>query len=85
MIFGWRETVKLEDVFHNNDYTFEERKHLIIKRIRESNWDFHSKNWDTVDEALNRLSDAADVQQFDAGWVDIYDYADQDRIWIATF
>lgn len=82
---GWKTTVKLQDVFHNDDLAFEEKRDLIVKRIRESNWDFYSENWDAVEEALDNLAESADVQEFDAWWTDIYNYADLDRVWIATF
>lgn len=82
---GWKTTVRLQDVFHDTNLSFEARRDAIVKRIRFSNWDFHSEDWDAVEEVLDNLAVATDVQQFDAWWTDIYEYADRDRVWIATF
>jgi hypothetical protein len=78
----WTYKVILKDIFHNDDLTFEQRRDAIVRRLRKSPW---AKDNYTLSEYLDELADAEDADDFDYVWDAIYDEADRDRVWIATF
>jgi len=66
--------------------TFEERKSAIIDQIRASRWYRRAEDdrADDLHDILNMLGETADEEEFDNVWENVYDLADEDRIWIAT-
>ncbi len=78
----WDRHLNLANVWKNPDLTFEERRDAIVGRIRRSGWPDRNN---TVAELLDELGDAATADEFDGPWDLIYDEADRDRVWIATF
>lgn len=81
----WLETIKLGDVFHNSDMSFEEVRDRVVARIRASNWEGIAFHWPDVKEAVDNLAETRDTEEFNWWWSEIYDYADQDRVWLDTF
>lgn len=83
----WVETINVRDVFHNDDMTFEEIRDTIARRLRASTWirDRDQDGFDELGEIVDNIADAATVSEFDGWWAELYDHADRDRIWIATF
>lgn len=79
----WLLTVNLADVFRNEELTFEERRDAIVQRIRASGW--ITEDDYSLDNLVEELGDAEDTDEFDAVWDVLYDHADADRVWIATF
>jgi hypothetical protein len=78
----WLDKINLADVFHNEEMSFEQRRDVIVQRIRRSGWpDRNSSVYDLIDE----LADCETGNEFDGPWSLIYDEADADRVWIATF
>jgi hypothetical protein len=71
----WLANVDLRDVWRDPQWTFEQRRDLIVDRIRASGWECRF-----VDE----LAGCETVWDFDQVWSVIYDQADDDRVWIAT-
>ncbi len=78
----WDRRLNLADVWKNPDLTFEQRRDAVVDRIRSSGW---ADRNDTVADLLDELGDAASADEFDGPWDLIYDEADVDRVWIATF
>lgn len=79
----WDHTLKLKDIFHNDELPFEKKRDEIVRRIKSSK--FYDKDnydlWNVVDD----LSRAKNVAEFDQDWDAFYDYADSARIWVETF
>jgi hypothetical protein len=80
----WDHKLNLADVFHNEEMTFEERRDAIARRVRTSAWLRNRDNSDPLPYLIDELADTADAGEFDEVWDVIYDYADADRVWIAT-
>ncbi len=79
----WTLTINVADVFHNDDLTFEQIRDTVVQRIRASGWIGEDDH--TLGDLVDELGDAADTDEFDAVWDVLYDHADADRVWIATF
>lgn len=76
----WHETLNLRDVFHNEDLEFEARRDEIVKRITSL------RMLDaTAEQIAEALGEAEDEEEFDEYWDDFYDWADDVRVWVATF
>lgn len=80
----WDRKIRLADVFHNEDMTFEQRRDAIVARLRGSNWLKGRDEGDTLVMLVEELADARDADEFDGPWDAIYDEADYDRVWIET-
>jgi len=78
----WLYTLKLNDIFHNDDMPFEQKRDAIVRRIKAQ------KFWDPdnfeLSDVMEGLEQADDVSEFDEAWGDFYDYADRERIWVET-
>jgi hypothetical protein len=81
----WAHKINLADVFHNDDLTFEQKRDAIVARIRATTWFKDCDEYDELPQYTEELADAPDVRAFDFVWSEIYDIADADRVWIATF
>lgn len=79
----WLLTINLRDVWRNEGMTFEQRRDAIVTRIRNSGW--ITEDHYTLGDLVDELADAVNTDAFDAVWDLIYDHADADRVWIATF
>ena len=82
---SWAHKINLADVFHNDDLTFEQKRDTIVRRIRATAWFESYDEFDALPQFVEELADAEDTASFDAPWDEIYDIADADRVWIATF
>jgi hypothetical protein len=81
----WERTVNLREVFHNEEMTFEQRRDAIVRILRASPWLAGRGEFDALVEIVDLLADACDAEEFDGWWSELYDHADYDRVWIATF
>ncbi len=81
----WAHKINLADVFHNDDLTFEQKRDAIVRRIRASRWFKDYDEHDDLPQFVEELADAEDKHAFNSPWDCIYDIADADRVWIATF
>ena len=85
----WEYLVDVKDIW-GMDVAFEEKRDEIVKRIRESKW-FADMGQETegdytgLADVVDGLATSTTVDVFDSWWAELYDYADQDRAWIATF
>ena len=79
----WKYKLQLADVWRNDDLTFIERRDEVVRRIKDSQfWDEDDTElYDIVDE----LADTDTPDYFDQVWDAFYDWADAERVWVATF
>ena len=80
----WESKLRLADVFHNDDMTFEQRRDAIAARIRATRWFKSYDEYDDLPMFVEELAGTEDNASFNAVWDEIYDIADTDRVWIAT-
>lgn len=79
----WDRKINLGDVFHNDSLTFEQIRDVAVQRIRRSGW--LTDDDYTLTGLVDELAETADADEFDCVWDEIYDHADIDRVWIATW
>lgn len=79
----WAGQLELGDMFHDESKPFEQRRDIIVERIRSAVW------WDEDDYDLTtiteELSDTEGIDEFDEVWGQFYDWADANRVWVDTF
>lgn len=77
---AWACRLDLSDVFHNDGYTFEEKRDIIVQRLKAL-----PSNDVQLRAIVARLSKAFDTDSFDTQWNTLYDWADSGkRLWIRT-
>lgn len=81
---NWRLTVNLADIWEV-DMPFKHKRDVITKRIHSSGWMNDSLHPDELLELVSDLAVAQSHGEFNAIWNFIYDIADADGVWIATF
>jgi hypothetical protein len=79
----WLTHIHLGDVFHNEEMTFEQRRDVIVQRLRASPWLVDTSD-SYLENVVKELGDADTVEWFDTVWDILYDCADRDRVWIDT-
>jgi hypothetical protein len=79
----WHPTLRLGDIFHDDDMPFEAKRDEIVRRIKAQ------KFWNPDDfelsDTMEGLEEAEDANEFDEAWADFYDWADAHRVWVETF
>jgi hypothetical protein len=80
----WDLTINLADFWNNEDLTFEQRRDKTVERIRQSPWFTEYDEDSSLHALVEELADAADGDEFDGPWEEIFDLADIDGVWIAT-
>jgi hypothetical protein len=81
---AWDHELRLGDVFHNEEMTFEDRRDAIVARIRKARW--YDEDDIALWEAVDGLANAEDTDEFDAWWDAFYDWCDAGkRVWVETF
>lgn len=78
----WKYTIKLGDVFHNENMTFIERRDAIVHRIRISPWFKKLDEFDDAVGAVEELSDSENLEDFDIVWAALYEIFNADLVWI---
>lgn len=76
----WLETIDLSKVW-NHDDDWKVVRDNIIPIIKKSQWFSDSFQ---VQDLVEELEEALNVQEFDSIFNDLYDEADADRVWIET-
>ena len=78
----WEHKLRLGDIFHAEDRPFEERRTVIVERIRNAPfWD--EDDYDLV-ETITELEETDNIGYFDSVWDAFYDWCDQHRVWVET-
>lgn len=80
----WNVTIKLADVFHDDERTIEEKAQVIVERLKTSQWRYWSEDASEFDRLVELLEKAESKAEFNEAWDEIYDLADVDRVWIET-
>jgi hypothetical protein len=78
----WRFTLELSDVFHNEDLAFDECRDIIVQRVKEA--PFYDTDDIELIALIDELAEAEDGDYFDHVWDAFYDWADENRVWVAT-
>jgi len=89
----WKHQVNVKASFHNDDMTFTQRRDAICKTFRKAPfWPKDHEELERADaetwriwELVDELADTEGEDEFDWVWDEIYDWADRNRVWIATF
>lgn len=76
----WIGTIDLSSFFHNDSLDIAEKATLTANAIRKHN----RHNDDDLECFAQDFSELTTVQDFDMVLSELYDYADEQRIWIAT-
>jgi hypothetical protein len=77
----WLETVNLKDVWHQN-LPWTEIRDIAVDRLKKTEWYTKSP---LVRDIVADLESVSDLGEFNWVWNNLYDEADADRVWIATF
>lgn len=78
----WDRQIDLRHIWQNEALSFEQRRDAIAAMLRRSPW---VKDRTDLQELVDELADAETGDDFDVPWDALYDEADLDRVWIATF
>jgi hypothetical protein len=83
----WDRRINLADIWRNEGLTFEQRRDAIVSRLNASPWikNRDQSGFDQLGDIVYSLSTADDQEEFNGWWGELYDHADIDRVWIATF
>jgi hypothetical protein len=79
----WDRKIDLKGILHNDELTFEQRRDEVARRLRASGW-LENRD-DRLTWYVSELAGAVDATNFDLWFSGIYDIADEERVWIATF
>lgn len=82
---AWKHTLRLTDVFHNEELSLRQKTKSIVARIKMAAW-FEEANYNgDLASVLEELTDAAeedDASWWDSAWAAFYDIADAERVWV---
>jgi len=82
----WLITIDLKDTWQNfQALGLETSVEQIVTRIKGSGWRELTPYPDTFDELISNLAASETLDEFNSWWAEVYDLADDDRIWITTF
>lgn len=82
----WKHKLHVEGLLHNDELSTQERWIEIVRRIRAAGF-FDTEDYELV-ELVDELADAAEADQLSwisQVWDAFYDWADDHRVWVATF
>lgn len=82
---SWAMSIHLSDIWKSEELSFPERRDGVVDRIRKSGWETITNHPLYLTGTVNILAECDDVVEFDHYWNNIYDIADEDRVWISTF
>jgi hypothetical protein len=80
----WHLTVNLEPVWGVTGIPFTEKRDRIVHLIRRSGWLNNTLEKALLEELLGELAETPDATSFDGVFRDLYNLADDDRVWIET-
>jgi len=82
----WNITIDVSEIWKNfQDVGFEESVKQIVAKIKESRWRSITPYPHTFDQLVADLEASTSLDEFNSWWNELYDLADSDRVWIATF
>lgn len=78
----WKHKLDLRDIFHSEAHSFTNRRDIIVARIQRSHfWDEDDYDLTTI---VDELAETEDGDDFNGPWEAFYDWADANRVWVAT-
>ena len=80
----WDHHLNIKDVFYNEGLSFKQRRDEIVRRIRAARWYRDYDGYFLLSDIVDRLAEAEDADDFDDAWDEFYDFADTERVWVAT-
>lgn len=82
----WSITIDVKDIWENfKEVGLEESVKQIVAKIKESRWRSITPYPDTFDQLISDLEASTSLDEFNSWWAEVYDLADEDRVWISTF
>ena len=75
----WLKKIDDSDIFYA-DIPFKEVRDEIVKRLKTA-----LPDWEQDDDlfwTIPELEDSRNPDEFDVAWMDLYDWADDNRVWI---
>ena len=79
----WLHTLKLGDIFHDENMSFPAKRDEIVDRIRKAS--FYDEDDSELNDLIWDLDTADDLEEFDFVWNHFYDWCDRERVWLETF
>lgn len=80
----WNREVNLIGAYHNDSLTLNERAKAVAERIRKSGWVEDTPYPDTFRDLLAEFEKVETTAEWDNVFSEVYDLADEDRVWIET-
>lgn len=84
----WNRTIDLKNErgrYDTGDLDFAGYRDAVVEKIEKSGWLDDTPYPDTLRDHLGALKQAVSVEAYDIAFDQIYDVADDDRVWIETF
>lgn len=83
---SWKLEINLKDVWPNDNFG-SPKEHIaaVVKVLENSNWLAMTSDKGELSYLFSELKYAETYSDFDYWWDRVYDLADYDRVWLATF
>lgn len=82
----WTITIDVKEIWSTfQDNGYEKSRDAIVAKIKESRWRDISAHQIRLDDLIEELEESLNLPEFNSIWNELYDLADLDRVWIATF
>jgi hypothetical protein len=85
---NWNRTIDLKNErgrYDTGDLDFADYRDAVVEKIEKSGWLDDTPYPDTLRDHLGALKQAVSVEAYGIAFDQIYDVADDDRVWIETF
>lgn len=80
----WLKTVRVGDFFHDEEMSLEKKTKLIVARFYQVVPENDDADLDALLDELIDAGRAEDGRWVDETWHYVYDWADDNRVWIET-
>jgi len=72
--------------FGDEEATFKTTRDLIVAKLEALDLsEFNEQDVEQLDEIVEALRYSPDLDEFDDHWEELYDWADDNRLWIEVF
>lgn len=88
---NWKYKIDVVDLWEKypEEISFEEFKEELMPILSEAATDlsyiFQDEETMKLEDIIREIEDSEDEDEFDYAWQNLYDWADENRVWIATF
>jgi hypothetical protein len=90
---NWKVRINVADLWrkYEDDEDFDSFKEALLEKLDDE--DLYAEITEKIDEEaayqfsvlVDDLKPCSDVEEFDYAWQNLYDWADYNKVWIATF